>query len=321
MEEKIKVYVPENVYSTLNRDADFFEFYKKDRSLNMNDFINTLIVNYFESYHEDDTHLYDAIKNILSDDASDKAGEIITAIKKYQFEYDRKDRAISIKPTRKSSGIIDYIQSDCLYNMSLSAYFRNMFSSYCLLAQDKREEIIFRDKFAVIEKAIEENKNIYFTTSKSKDRHVASPYAIAHSQEELFNYLLCVYNNQVFSFRLTRLQNLRVLNEPAVFTDEQKEMLEKMRVGAPQFAYNKIEEICVRLTERGISMYNKMYSYRPKPIKVIKNLYYFDCSASQIYHYFFRFGRQAEVLYPSNLKQLFMQDYANAARTYMPKKG
>ena len=66
MEEKIKIYLSEDVYGILMKDAEFFEFYKKDRTVNRNDFLNTLIVNYFDSYSSADNRLYEDISRTLS---------------------------------------------------------------------------------------------------------------------------------------------------------------------------------------------------------------------------------------------------------------
>ena len=44
MEEKIKIYIPESVNNILLKDMERFEFFKKDSSLNKNEFYNTLFV-------------------------------------------------------------------------------------------------------------------------------------------------------------------------------------------------------------------------------------------------------------------------------------
>ena len=320
MEEKIKIYVSADIDNTLTRDADFFEFYKKDRSLNRNDFLNTLIVNYFDSYSQADEHLQEKLENVLAgqlrfdSEVPELCEQIISAVKDYQYSSaeSRTDVTISLKPTRRSAGIIEFIQANCLQAVSLSGYFRNMFASYCSLPQDRREQIIFKEKFTVINQAINEGKMIYFTTSKSAERHDAAPYAISRSQEELFNYLICYYNGQPFSFRMTRIRNIRILNRPAEIPEDKRQLLERMRQ-APQFAFNSPGEICVMLTEKGRNLFNKIYSYRPKPTSIIKGLYYFDCSPEQIFHYFIRFGKDAKIIYPESLRLQMLSFYRQGA--------
>lgn len=327
MGEKIKVYVDKDVYGILVKDAEFFEFYKSDHTLNRNDFINTLIVNYFDSYYRNDAALYDKVNELLHTEVSGSAlsntvDHIVTLAREYHLPSSdsHSDMTVSVKPTRRSSGIIDFIQDHCLADSSLSSYFRSMFASYCSLPQDKREEIIFRDKFELISQAVNEGRMIYFTTRRSRERHLAAPYGIARSQEELFNYLLCRYNGMSYSFRMTRIQNIVILSQPAEFSEAEIAVFEKMKRHAPQFTFDDNEEICVRLSQRGVSMFDKIYSYRPKPVRIIKDLYYFDCSAAQIYYYFFRFGRNAVIMYPHSLRQQFAQDYQSAADVYQPQK-
>ena len=159
MEEKIKIYIPESVNSILLKDMERFEFFKKDGSLNKNEFYNTLIVNYYEQYEENQSDIFSHIKesiesrtSLKDQDISDIAADILqyVDIRTYQLDRERFDVAIAMKPTKKSSDDIDYIQNCLLGNSTLSNYFRNMFASYCSLPQDRREEIIFKEKFETI---------------------------------------------------------------------------------------------------------------------------------------------------------------------------
>ena len=50
MQEKIKIYLPNDIYQIILKDMELFEFYKKDGSLNRNEFLNKLITNYYEIY-------------------------------------------------------------------------------------------------------------------------------------------------------------------------------------------------------------------------------------------------------------------------------
>ncbi len=139
MEEKIKIYIPESVNSILLKDMERFEFFKKDGSLNRNEFYNTLIVNYYEQYEENQSTVYSHIRDSIAarsglkeQDIGDIAAEILKyiEIRAYRLDREKYDASISIKPTRKSSDDIDYIENCLLGNSTLSNYFRNMFASY-----------------------------------------------------------------------------------------------------------------------------------------------------------------------------------------------
>ena len=208
MEEKIKIYIPESVNNILLKDMERFEFYKKDDSLNKNEFYNTLIVNYYEQFEESQSnlfsHLRDAIKEkseISHNEINEIAADILqyVDVRTYQLDKEKYDVAIAMKPTKRSMDDIEYIQDYLLRDSTLSNYFRNMFASYALLPQDKRETIIFKRNFELVKEAIEKKRKIYFSTINYDNPHIVSPYAIANSKEELFNYLFFFLKIFLFS--------------------------------------------------------------------------------------------------------------------------
>jgi hypothetical protein len=328
MEEKIKIYIPESVNNILLKDMERFEFFKKDSSLNRNEFYNTLIVNYYEQYEENQSTIFSHIKDSIRDrsslpeqDISDIAGDILqyVDIRTYQLDKERYDISISIKPTRQSADDIDYIQNCLLGNSTLSNYFRNMFASYALLPQDKRETIIFKQNFDLISEAIEKDRKIYFTTKNNDAPHIVSPYMIANSKEELFNYLLCKYNNYPYSFRMGRIRQVKILNETRDLTGPIIEVFDRMAKYGPQYSYEVKKPhvpIKVRLTERGIKLYKSMYLHRPPYFKTEGDIYYFDCSRSQAFQYFSRMGSNAIVLEPADLRADLHSFFAFADRKY-----
>jgi len=328
MEEKIKIYIPKSVNDILLKDMERFEIFKKDGSLNKNEFYNTLIMNYYEQYQERQSKLFGFIQEtVLSNTGCSEAlgnevsAQIVrfTDTMNFQLDDQRSDITIYMKPTARSSATIDFIESYYIRNMTLSAYFRNMFASYSLLPQDRRERIIFKSNFDLIEQAIQNDRKIYFITTNKNSPHIASPYSICNSKEELFNYLLADYNSFPFSFRMGRIRNVTVLNEPRQFTERNISIFEKMTVYGPQFSYevsNPTNEIVVELTERGKKMYRSMYLHRPQYIKVEGDRYYFECSIQQAYQYFSRFGRNAMVISPKSLAGDLHKFHAMASKAY-----
>ncbi len=328
MEEKIKIYIPESVNNILLKDMERFEFFKKDGSLNKNEFYNTLIVNYYEQYEENQSDIFSHIKesiesrtSLKDQDISDIAADILqyVDIRTYQLDRERFDVAIAMKPTKKSSDDIDYIQNCLLGNSTLSNYFRNMFASYSLLPQDKRETIIFRQNFELIRQAIDNDRKIYFTTTNNNAPHIVSPYTIANSKEELFNYVLCKYNNFPYSFRIGRIKQIKILNESRDLTGPIIEVFDRMARFGPQFSYEVKKPhipIKVKFSERGKRQYRSMYLHRPQYFKEEDDIYYFDCSRSQAFQYFSRFGSNAVVLEPEDLRSDLQKFFSIADRKY-----
>ena len=50
MTEKYKIYIPEEMRLRLLNDAELFDFYKKDGSVNLNGFLKELLLQYFDEY-------------------------------------------------------------------------------------------------------------------------------------------------------------------------------------------------------------------------------------------------------------------------------
>lgn len=341
MEEKIKIYVSAEVNQVLQKDMQLFEFFKKDHSLNKNAFLNTLIINYYESYQDSNSRIFEKIKEVLLEKNSCKVneiGEVAFAILKGvreqsdSSEKEKYDQTLSIKPTRASRKTIEYIQNFLLEQMTMSQYFRDLFTSYSKLPQDKREQIIFKEQVEVIQEAIHSKRKLYLAVkpglskqqsekgakSKPNNQHIVCPYAITGAKEELFNYLLAEKDGKPFSFRLSRLEKVIMRNEELHFSEGMETIFEKMVEYGPQFAFEEQDgqEICVYLTQEGRRSYERMYVHRPRAIRIEGNHYYFDCSQNQIMQYFFRFGSSARVKAPKELAARMKEKHFLAWKRY-----
>ncbi len=66
MPEKFKIYLSEDIKTRLTNDAELFEFFKKDGSVNLNAFLKILIVNYFDQYRNEKEKLLTSIRQDIS---------------------------------------------------------------------------------------------------------------------------------------------------------------------------------------------------------------------------------------------------------------
>ena len=326
--DKIKIYVTQRILDIINKDAESFEFFKKDGvSLNKNAFLTKLIVNYSNDFRQIQNADFDFVKKSLRqicsieskiEELSFKLSERINK-RVSAFENEKFDKLISIKPTKESCATISYIENYDLKGISLSEYFRNMLAYYSSMPQDKRESIIFKTQKDAILQAIKNHKKIYLSTKTST--MVVSPYATTHTKEELHGYLLAVKDKKCFPIRLSRIESVDILQENAFFYPDQISLFEKMLTFGPQFAYGKDEgQAVVKLTETGKQWFKKIYLHRPLPVKVEEDLYYFDCSHSQVLNYFKKFGANAQILEPIKLKENMSNFYKSAYRLYKHKK-
>ena len=197
MQEKIKIYLPNDIYQIILKDMELFEFYKKGGSLNRNEFLNKLITNYYEIYSLNNEKVLESIKQkLFNSDMDENAVEDMALSILYSLDFNhlelnhkRNNVTISMKPTKDTSFIFDYISDNLLNGTTLSGYLRSLISSYVHMPQDKRERILFKDNYELIDKAIQNNKKIYFVIKRydKETRHIVSPFAIENSKEELFN--------------------------------------------------------------------------------------------------------------------------------------
>lgn len=315
MEEKIKIYISKSTADILNKDAELFEFFKQNGTVNRNAFLNTLIVNYIDRYQL----LRNSMTSAIEQETGSDGEAVMKILDRFQLSDSgmKTDTVISVKPTKQSSASIAYIQECLLKNSTLSGYFRTMFASYALLPRNEREKIIFKPVYDALSKAIENQKMIWFTTkSRGKFRHTASPYMVTSSKEELFNYLLCEYNGSPYSFRMSRISAVFTLNRDSVIQPEVRSRLERMLEYGPQFAIRSDDEIRVRLTDAGIRNFQSFFIHRPVPCRIEGNVYIFRCSEDQIMNYFTRFGQTAVIESPAGLRRRAEQFFRNACRSY-----
>lgn len=311
--EKLKIYVTKRIADIINKDAEGFEFFKRDGiTLNKNALLTQLTVNYHNKFAEEQDLLFGFLREHIAAAVGDgeRLDEVCFDICERLNERnaapngEKFDTLLSLKPTKQSEPVLEFIERYSLNGRTLSEYFRSMLASYAALPQDKREEIIFKPQYDAVMRAVKEKKKVFITLNNSRGTGMeAAPYAIADSREELHLYVLAAEKTCV-PIRLSRIRSVKQLNADAVFDGKQIYLFDKMLKYGPQFICRPFEsEAMVELTEKGIEKYKKIYVHRPVPVKVNKNYYYFDCSHAQLFQYFVRFGSDAKIIYPQSLKR------------------
>lgn len=137
-----------------------------------------------------------------------------------------------------------------------------------------------------------------------------SVYSVSPAKDELFNYLLAFDGKRNRTVRLSSIRSVSLLSEKAEIPEENKKLFERQIACAAQYPmYNTDDEpIKVLLTEKGKTMFKKIYLYRPTPVSIEGDIYTFNCSANQLLYYFERFGDSALILSPKKLG-IFMRNY------------
>ena len=328
MTEKYKIYLSEDTKTRLATDAELFEFTRENGTVNLNGFLKGLIVNYFDQYRNDNEELLSSvlgeltsIKTLKPKDADVLANKIIRTYITNKDSGSGKSAVITLTVSGESYEIIKIIENNLLKDNSLSGYIKDMFLSYLSIPRSKREEIIFKDTYASINKAISESRLLSFTSRGHDHKVIVEPYLIAASKEEQFSYLLCHDQRQKKnrSFRISRLSNVFITSH--TFKKDKIIEDELIRKGqrSPHSMSADIHAV-VQMTERGKQMYTMIVKNRPYVTYIDGDLYHFDWPEMQLEDYFRRFGKDALVISPKSLKTKLRNYYSRALEVYEGKQ-
>ena len=324
MTEKYKIYLSEDTKTRLANDAELFEFTRDNGTVNLNGFLKELIVNYFEQYRSDNDELLgnlvnelSSVKALRSKEASGLANRIINTYINNKEPQTGKSTVITLTASGMSYEIIRIIENNLLKDNSLSGYMKDMFLSYLSIPRSKREEIIFKDTYEAINRAINENRLLSFNSRGFERKTVVEPYMIATSKEEQFSYLLCRHQRQKKnrSFRISRLTNVFITSNTFVRDKSIENELTRKALRNPN-SMSKDTHAVISMTERGKEMYKMIVKNRPYVTYIDGDLYHFDWPEQQLEDYFRRFGQDAIVVSPDSLKSKLRGYYKRALEAY-----
>ena len=315
MTEKIKISVPDRIYDLLRKDAKDFRVLKPSGEENLNAFINSLVVNFYEEFSANDERLRESIKGALSaipeKYAKEAFSEVMNAITKREKEENLgKSVALSFKPTKSSESVTIYIENVLLKNEAISSFYRRLFIAYSKKLKNEREKIIHKQNYELLINAIKKELQVCISLDNGHVYNDVSLYAIESAKDELFNYVLCFSDKKNRTLRLAKIKTVSILTKNATIPEESQCMFNRqIACGAQYPIYSTDNEpIRVQLSAKGRELFDKIYLYRPIPMEIDGDVYIFNCSANQVLYYFERFGSEALILSPKKLG-IFMRNY------------
>ena len=315
MTEKIKISVPDRIYDLLRKDAKDFRVLKPSGEENLNAFINSLVVNFYEEFSANDERLRESIKGALSaipeKYAKEAFSEVMNAITKREKEENLgKSVALSFKPTKSSESVTIYIENVLLKNEAISSFYRRLFIAYSKKLKNEREKIIHKQNYELLINAVKKELQVCISLDNGHVYNDVSVYAIESAKDELFNYVLCFSDKKNRTLRLAKIKTVSILAKNATIPEESQGMFNRqIACGAQYPIYSTDNEpIRVQLSAKGRELFDKIYLYRPIPMEIDGDVYIFNCSANQVLYYFERFGSEALILSPKKLG-IFMRNY------------
>lgn len=207
-------------------------------------------------------------------------------------------------------------------------YFRAVLEEYIRLPYYRREAVYFGETISTIDDALKRSCSISFRYGE--EIVCGYPVAIESDEWSSFNYLLLADREmRINHYRICRIRSIsRIAADTVGITPyTRSDMYEKQIIPAGiQFAGEPLTDVTVRLTEKGMEMYNRMVFLRPQYLSVRKlptlpaeYICEFHCSANQIKFYFFKFGVEACVISPSDIRKQFLESYRRAYHKYSAK--
>lgn len=316
MSEKIKISFGKDVLEVLKKDCEDFRFVKKDGTPNLNAFINTLIVNYYETFTANEEQLNDEIRDALSilpDHYKEKVHQNIVGLfakRNYPVADKHNGTTFSFKPTKASEKAVTFIEHTASPCESLSSFYRRMFVAYTHFTKNEREKILHKENYELLQKAVKKGVRVCIVLQSGVVLNNVSIHSIAQAKDELFNYVLLYNGKSNVTLRLASVRAVSLLAAKSEIPEKNSALFDRQIACAAQYPmYSTDDEpIKVKLTEKGKKTFQKVYLYRPTPVSIDGDVYTFDCSANQLLYYFERFGDSALILSPKRLG-IFMRDY------------
>lgn len=335
---------------------DLYEIIENDRlSINPNEeykkatFYNLIIKNYIndceatlENYREVTQDYFDELSK---DEVFNKCDE--DDINNYSYYFSvaaTKKKKLSIEESFKEDGVTiqfrlnSYNQDNISemdleaenYNFKIGKYLRAILEEYATKSFAIREQIIFKDIINTINSAINEgdtskNKSMEIIIQNGK-KFTVKPYKIIYDKSTVYNYLVGLSKSSEQNeyipagFRISKISKIKVnSSRPSgkITVEELKKLTLAIKEKGPNFLIGKNKLIKIKLTENGIKNYNNFIFLRPQYVDIEpNNVYVFNCPFANVISYFFKFGSDATILEPDNLKEIFINKYKEALEKY-----
>lgn len=315
---KIKVNIDKKSYKTLLDDMKMFKIIKSDGTPNKNKFMNLLFQNYYSQYVEETEAIIENTKKLMKKYNIEKP-EFASELTMELYDYKHRsidtyyDESLTFYLSNENNVIFETLNYS-LANLGASAYFRKLIYRYLEYPQYKREEIIYKHILNPIYKAIE-NKEI-LKVKLEKDEYIVKPYKLGASKEEIYTYLLGLFNEAPKSINICKIKIAVGMRKTFTFTqDEEKNLSDIYRLGI-QFPFKNICKAEIELDKEGIKLFKSKYLNRPEPIKIEGNHYFFECSFDQLYVYFLSFGSSVKIINPEFLGRRIYKSYMGYINNY-----
>ena len=227
------------------------------------------------------------------------------------------------------------------YTNSIGLYLKAIYEDYALKPTYIRERIYYKDFIDLIENSINLKKKLKVTLidklTNSDEivnrRFYISPYKIKQDKNNMFNYLVCyseeildngeILDKKLTSFRISRFKKIDIMSSMNSFISKEniKRIEDSLLNNDVQYLVSDLMDIKVKFTNKGLESFNRQIYMRPNNFEIVdNNTILFKCSEIQAVNYFFKFGKNIEIIEPKSLRDKFIYRYSKALDIYIRRK-
>lgn len=350
-ESGLKQHINLSEHAWLIIKEDMKDFYYDESKAKLSNFLNIIFINY---YQQADASIsikfeqkYRELQDLFSSIYLNKDDFISILINKYEKELTNKSlsypqgKAEKFRINKESLSILKRSNEGIYYkDATIGLYLKAIFEEYTTLPSYIREKIFFKEFHDKINLAIASKNKIKITllptisykgTKNLSKTFIVSPYKILQDKTKSYNYLIGYseerkpdgnyLEKRMSSFRISRIENMTILSSYNNFfsKDEisniEKELLKK----GVQYLAGEIpdEGIIIKFSKKGLESFKRQIYMRPQNYEKIDEFTYkFHCTEAQIINYFFKFGKDAQIIQPISLRNLFIKKYQDALDIY-----
>lgn len=269
-------------------------------------------------------------------DSSTKADTISALVKSYRADLIKKSTAYPREHTFKFQldrenykYMADWRDTEEAYGEYGCRYIKAVLEEYARKPYVEREAIICRNLIETVNACVESHLALTVTLNNGV-RYEIRPYGVFVDRGNNYHYLVGYSRkareqeaDKPSSFRISNIRDYKLYygRSGKITQLQSKELERRINSAGVQFLLQETDMICIKLTKRGKSMYESQLHLRPPFVKRKENLdgtwtYEFYCTKRQTQVYFFKFGAEAEVLNPTDLRLLFASQYKKAVEHY-----
>ncbi|MGL4946420.1 MAG: WYL domain-containing protein [Cetobacterium sp.] len=199
--------------------------------------------------------------------------------------------------------------------INITIFFRRLFLEYSKYSQYEREKLLFKESYDNLKKAIKNSNYINIKIMGLKENIKCRPLDIKNNKDEQNNYLITSNELEIRTVKLCKIERIFISHEKFEKNSIENKFLLEIDKEFDPFTLNK-DRIKLRLTQNGELLYKRLQHNRPKIEKIDNNIYTLTTSKDKVFSYFFKFGRDVEILEPKDLRERFKNELIETLNNY-----